>query len=217
MRALLRSEYRPRVITIEYNSNFPWGYPLAFPDPANMTVPGRQARWNGDCYMGSSAMAIDMAARELGYVTVDVEPGLDLFLVRADLWGSRPVPDLAKHKYLSRPFNLQKKGPHGGPWHPMPEAYASQLVDYSVYAKRESFPAAQLAAKTLVASLRTAKVPCFTPRPSGCELKYCSHLYSFLCRQRGAVLNDPCLEYPLEFPQDFDRHDFWMRAEKMTV
>ena len=47
-------------------------------------------------YYGSSAMAIDFMARKHGYVAVDVEPGLDLFLVRSDLWGRRNVPDIAK-------------------------------------------------------------------------------------------------------------------------
>ena len=40
-------------------------------------------------YYGSSAMAIDFMARKHGYVAVDVEPGLDLFLGRSDLWGRR--------------------------------------------------------------------------------------------------------------------------------
>ena len=51
-------------------------------------------RWDGDCYMGSSAGAIAAVAREHGYVIVDVEPGLDLFLVDAARWGERPVPTL---------------------------------------------------------------------------------------------------------------------------
>jgi hypothetical protein len=41
---------------------------------------------------------------------VDVEPGLDLFLVRDDLWEGRPLPDLASHRDLYRPFNVQRDG-----------------------------------------------------------------------------------------------------------
>lgn len=45
------------------------------------SVPGPLRKWDGDCYIGSSAAAIDAVARANGYVTVDVEPGFDLFLV----------------------------------------------------------------------------------------------------------------------------------------
>lgn len=162
LRALLGSEYRPRVLTVEYNSNFPWDAgQLAFPDPEVMRVPVRQQQWGGNCYMGSSAAALHAVAREHRYSVrrprpstssptstrldpldprpstndhrastlaprpspldlrptslasrqvVDVEPGLDLFLVRDDLWEGRPLPDLASHRDLYRPFNVQRDG-----------------------------------------------------------------------------------------------------------
>ena len=55
-------------------------------------------------YYGSSAMAIDFMARKHGYVAVDVEPGLDLFLVRSDLWGRRNVPDIK-----TAPMSLRRR------------------------------------------------------------------------------------------------------------
>ena len=68
LRALLRSEYRPRVLTVEYNSNFPWDAgQLAFPDPEVMSVPVRLQQWGGNCYMGSSAAALHAVAREHRY------------------------------------------------------------------------------------------------------------------------------------------------------
>ena len=111
LRALLGSEYRPRVLTVEYNSNFPWDAgQLAFPDPEVMRVPRRLQQWAGNCYMGSSAAALHAVAREHRYSVVDIEPGLDLFLVRDDLWVGRPLPDLASHRGLYRPFNVQRDG-----------------------------------------------------------------------------------------------------------
>ena len=150
LRALLGSEYRPRVLTVEYNSNFPWDAgQLAFPDPELMRVPPRFQKWGGNCYMGSSAAALHAVAREHRYSVlrprpstptptsvptstptpttnpnpspnseptleprqvVDIEPGLDLFLVRDDLWAGRPLPDLASHRALYRPFNVQRDG-----------------------------------------------------------------------------------------------------------
>ena len=67
------------------------GASLAFPDPAWM--PGAAgASWSGTCFMGSSAKAIYALARNHGYRVVGVVDGLDLLLVRADLW---PWPGLA--------------------------------------------------------------------------------------------------------------------------
>ena len=101
LRALLESEYQPKVLTVEYNSNFPWNVSMAYPDPAqrahlppNLTMTGHM--YNGDCFMGSSARAIHQVALAHGYVTVDVEPGLDIFLVRASLWTGKPVPELVE-------------------------------------------------------------------------------------------------------------------------
>ena len=58
--------------------------------------------------MGSSFAAIEAVARDEGYVIVDVEPGYDLFLARADRWGARPGvltgAELERRAY--RPFNL---------------------------------------------------------------------------------------------------------------
>ena len=48
LRALLASEFRPRVLTVEYNSNFPYGSWLAFPDPQIMDVPQGLRHWGGN-------------------------------------------------------------------------------------------------------------------------------------------------------------------------
>ena len=75
LRALLGSEYRPRVLTVEYNSNFPWDAgQLAFPDPEVMRVPPRMQQWGGNCYMGSSAAALHAVAREHRYSVPRPDP-----------------------------------------------------------------------------------------------------------------------------------------------
>ena len=103
LRALLGSEYRPRVLTVEYNSNFPWDAgQLAFPDPEVMRVPVRQQQWGGNCYMGSSAAALHAVAREHRYSVVDVEPGLDLFLVRRDVLAGAKLRLPKLHGHLPR-------------------------------------------------------------------------------------------------------------------
>eukprot|EP00310_Coccolithus_braarudii_P017271 CAMPEP_0183339068 /NCGR_PEP_ID=MMETSP0164_2-20130417/6134_1 /TAXON_ID=221442 /ORGANISM="Coccolithus pelagicus ssp braarudi, Strain PLY182g" /LENGTH=256 /DNA_ID=CAMNT_0025509023 /DNA_START=24 /DNA_END=791 /DNA_ORIENTATION=- len=144
LRALLRSSFAPTVLTVEYNSNYPWGVALAFPDldaepalskkmwdkPCTKMWDGSCTKiWDGSCFMGSSATAIALAARELGYHVVDVEPGLDLFLVRASAWGARPVPDLEKiADWIYRPINL-----HYNAGKSMAAEHIAALVDYREY------------------------------------------------------------------------------------
>ena len=79
-------------------------------------------------YYGSSAMAIDFMARKHGYGAVDVEPGLDLFLVRSDLWGRRNVPDISQ--VVFRPFNIHRKTA------PMSLRRRRTLLDIVVYQNR---------------------------------------------------------------------------------
>ena len=104
--ALVRAGFRPKVLSIEYNSNFPVGFAFAFPDAEHAVPSQRFRKWDKGCYMGSSASAVEMAAKELGYIIVDVEPGLDLFLVDAHLWSDRPRPVLTTDA-IYRPFNIR--------------------------------------------------------------------------------------------------------------
>ena len=67
LRALLFSEFRPRVVGVEYNSNYPPGYTIAFPNPPwEPPSHERSARWGGGCYFGSGAAAIELVALEAG-------------------------------------------------------------------------------------------------------------------------------------------------------
>ena len=101
LRALLTppSNYRPRVFTIEYNSNFGSEVAITMPDPATMPVapynlstehivhPGTPRAYSAAlCYQGATARAIKLVADEFGYVIINKTLGLDLFLVRKDLW-----------------------------------------------------------------------------------------------------------------------------------
>jgi len=147
MHSILASgKYRPRVISIEYNSNFEYNAnidhnskrkvtpppPLAivYPDAEVMStypwehtlgaehaVPGRNYS-AALCYMGASAGAIAMVAEQFGYAIVNATRGLDLFLVRKDVWGSRPIPALGS-LHLRACINA-----------PMTPAMAINLIDY---------------------------------------------------------------------------------------
>ena len=77
LRALLMSQYRPRVVSVEYNSNFD--------AQTSMTVRLGTTWQNQDKVYGASLLALCRVAQEFGYKLVAVECGLDAFFVRGDL------------------------------------------------------------------------------------------------------------------------------------
>ena len=96
--SLLSSEYKPRVVTAEFNTNIPWPDAISFPDKAKFDVRYQVDRvhygLNGvdrpaphGCYVGASAAAFDIVAKEHGYEIVAVVLPLDLVMVRSDLLG----------------------------------------------------------------------------------------------------------------------------------
>ena len=136
--ALLET-YRPRAASVEYNSAFgdgADGASLAFPDPAWM--PGAAgASWSGTCFMGSSAKAIYALAHAHGYRVVGVVDGLDLLLVRADLW---PWPGLELGAVAARRDTFRA----------MTAADAALLLDYDVFRRGGSLCEARAAAATFL-------------------------------------------------------------------
>ena len=188
LRAILAA-YRPRLITIEYNSNIP-RYPLAFPDPKLMDVPKGERHWGGNCYMGSSALALQMVAWAHNYSVVDVEPGLDLFLVPAEVWRRTGQAELDLRRETQRyyrPFNV---GRDGG----MKDFQVAQYIDYAEWLRTGSHERAKERARARTDRLAAEGVPCFRHgNPPDCKiLQRCPRLWSFLCRRNGT---DPCVEF----------------------
>lgn len=184
--ALVRAGFRPKVLSIEYNSNFPVGFAFAFPD-AEHAVPSQQHRkWDKGCYMGSSASAVEMAAKELGYIIVDVEPGLDLFLVDAHLWSDRPKPVLTTDA-IYRPFNIRSG--HSA-------LRAGAYLDFAAWrASNGSLAHARSAAAAQLSALKLQRLPCFTEHqcPST-QRVLCRDLWSVLCPPPNATgwFANPC-------------------------
>ena len=162
-------------------------YALAFPDVQHgiggAGDPRQLRRWDGDCFMGSSAGAIVAVAREFGYVLVDVEPGLDLFLVDGRRWGARPVPTL-RNEVAFRPFNIRRK--HAGL---ADTRKARSMLDYSAWRQSNgSVAAARVAAQARFAELRRRpELPCFVDlQCAQSELVLCRELWSMLCPPKSA-------------------------------
>lgn len=78
---------RPRVVTVEYNSNYAMGVQKSIKRDAclSTTAPGDRYVWHGDNSQGASLSAHLMAGSRTGYSAVYVERRLDVFFVRDDL------------------------------------------------------------------------------------------------------------------------------------
>ena len=77
MRALL-SEFRPKVLSCEYNSHIPIDSAITMPDDLNIV-------WRYNAIYGASLKALYMVGEEKGYVLVHVVKSMDTFFVRKDL------------------------------------------------------------------------------------------------------------------------------------
>jgi FkbM family methyltransferase len=125
VRAILSAGYRPRLLQVEYNSHFPWGAALTFPDPATMPLASSDlAHWSGSCYYGASAFAYSKLAEEFDYVVVGLKAPVDLFLMPRALATAARVPtvDLSTAPTLELHFHP-----------PMNPRESQELLDYTVW------------------------------------------------------------------------------------
>lgn len=76
LQALLNSTYRPTLISVEHNANFPYD--------ASVTVDKEWMPWNSDCVYGASIAALSNVAGKAEYDPVYVEGRLDVFFIRRD-------------------------------------------------------------------------------------------------------------------------------------
>lgn len=80
VKAILDYGFRPKVFSVEYNSNFPEdATPIVFPDPSTMqlhnTHTAQTFGWGRTCFMGSSATAIEEMMASFDYVLTNVSIG----------------------------------------------------------------------------------------------------------------------------------------------
>ena len=129
-KALVSGGFRPRVLTIEYNANFPMG--------ANMSCTPESRTHAFDRAFGASLGAFWEVADETGYAIVQVVPGLDVVLVRRDVLSGLPT------------LPLSHFGPTcaGIPVHaPATAARKNELMDYTVWKQTGSMAQARDAAR----------------------------------------------------------------------
>jgi len=103
MKGMLEAGYRPRLISVEYNKNYPLGF--------SYTVTREKTPVSFDyisqMLYGASMTALNKVAEEFEYSLVAVVDGLDLFFVRNDLL-TCSAPSIESFKHLT---NQRQHGP----------------------------------------------------------------------------------------------------------
>lgn len=88
------TEYKPRVVCIEYNASIPPSVDFSVPYVAD-------AIWDGSNYFGAGLKSLETIGRDLGYKLVGCDfLGVNAFFVREDLCSDQFLePYAAKHHY----------------------------------------------------------------------------------------------------------------------
>lgn len=100
------TNYRPRVVVIEYNSNFP-------PDTHFVVKYNPKRMWDGTSYFGASLLALERLGKSKGYNLVGCNfTGTNAFFVREDLTADLfERPFTAEHHYEpNRDFLYYRNG-----------------------------------------------------------------------------------------------------------
>ena len=160
MRSILASEYAPRLLQVEYNCAFPWGYPLTFADPSTMGDIAVHHSWDGrTCFFGASVNALVLAAAELDYVVDAFTWFVDLYFMPKSLARQHGLesiqPQLEANEHLCTGAQGSPAYNSGGRTAMKPER-ANELLDYSAYARapqEQKVKHASQSAATMLAEL----------------------------------------------------------------
>eukprot|EP00624_Nannochloropsis_granulata_P005492 evm.model.NODE_39238_length_13635_cov_75.116829.1 len=152
-KAILEAGYRPRVISTEFNSNYPFNLTITEIDPSLTGSNDAMSEFRfKQCAWGASAGALKLIADQYGYVMVGRVGHLDLFWVRKDLLrNSWVIPDFSW-------FFDNKLGK----LHHQAQTSAdifNYLMDYAEYARNGDLQAAMASAKSTIES---SNLDCFS-------------------------------------------------------
>ena len=155
LRAILQAGYRPRVMTTEFNANYPITDALTLIDPSiasHGSVPKNFSFVFAACAWGASAKALRILIEPYGYTMVGRVSLLDLVWIRTDQlhkcfrippfeWFFTAIQNGKQvHKPVSNPTVL------------------SQIVDYETYVRTADVNTSNQAARSI---LKKRKLPCF--------------------------------------------------------
>lgn len=139
--SILKANYRPRVITMEYNQNFNTGDAIAEMDPTLANIPS--SRWSAHpkCGWGASQQAHFELAEKFGYEVVGYVQPVDQIWIRSDI--------LLKHGSMILPL-LQRISPPRPLHEPTPANSLERLVDVKVLESTQNITLAHEAALNMM-------------------------------------------------------------------
>jgi hypothetical protein len=149
--------FSPRVVTTEYNRNWPNDFTLSQIDPT--LAAGEKGSFKfEECIWGASASSWKLLMESKGYVLVGVSPGLDLIWGRRDLFeGCFDVPSFQDYESLMRLGTLAHKKQ-------VDLLFLNKLVDTKVWKETGDIEQARdVARKTVVKHMESGVViPCLS-------------------------------------------------------
>lgn len=152
-KAILEAGYRPRVITTEYNSNYPLDYTITQLDPILLGDTTKDFNFNfKQCAWGASASAFRMVAENFSYTLIGRVGLLDLVWLRNDLLQANwEIPSFDWFFY---------NAPLGKLFHQSQTSHAvfESLIDYAVYERTGSIEEAK---KIAIQQILSSNLPCF--------------------------------------------------------
>lgn len=159
--ANLLDHFSPRVITTEYNSNWPMDYSMSQVDPILDPVLMNETMHNFEfkrCIWGASANSLKRLLEKHNYVLIGVTPTLDLFWARRDVVDCYNIPDFDY-------FQTDNRMELGKLHHPkqIDLSFLIWLADTEVWEETNDIDKARAAAKEkIVASVKEGThLPCF--------------------------------------------------------
>lgn len=153
LEASLRGGYRPRVMTTEFNNNYPLGLSITQVDPTlEEEKAGDHTFTFKECAWGASATALETVAAMYGYTLVGRIGVLDLVWLRNDLIQQHwVVPEFAWFfdPLMGHTLHHEKQ---------TSREIFNHLLDYDVYQATHSLEAAKQAARS---QLLGFQLPCY--------------------------------------------------------
>ncbi len=136
------THYHPRVVTTEYNTNWPQNMALSQIDPKLSPNLSDSFVFAG-CIWGASASALRILMEKYGYALVGVTPGLDLLWGRKDVFSCFDIPSFESYVPL---MGL------GGLMHQKQKdlAFLDKLVDTSVWEETKDIDKARRSARLIL-------------------------------------------------------------------
>ena len=157
--ASILEHYQPRVVTTEYNANWPVEYTISQIDPSLSEDLWNISKENFNfrqCIWGASASAFRQLMERHGYVLIGVTPGLDLFWAKNNLLDCYNVPAFSSFvdtMNLGKLVHAKQSNTD----------YVDWLLDTGVWLETRNMSVAREAAGTAIASMihSGAPLPCF--------------------------------------------------------